>query len=208
LLEKMTLPEKLAMLHGAVVPGWGTECYNKTTGKIPDATCAYTGNVVGNARLGIPPLHLNDGPQGFRENTHPGTTTQFPSGLAVAASWDVRTMESWGRAMGKEFFAKGANVQLGPGVCIARVPNDGRNFEYLSGEDPFLGFVLAGPAVAGIQSQKVIANAKHYVNNNQETNRNTVLEVVDERTRYEMYYPPFEGSANAGVESCLPNLEV
>ena len=43
-------------------------------------------------------------------------------------------MESWGRAMGAEFFAKGANVQLGPGVCVARVPNDGRNFEYLSGE--------------------------------------------------------------------------
>eukprot|EP01052_Picozoa_sp_SAG31_P008457 SAG31_NODE_427_length_15813_cov_13.679649_19_plen_178_part_00 len=134
LLQKMQLPEKLAMLHGATVPGWGTECYNKTTGKIPDPACAYTGNVAANNRLGIPPLHLNDGPQGFRENTHPGTTTQFPSGLAVAASWDVASMEAWGRAMGAEFFAKGANVQLGPGVCLARVPNDGRNFEYLSGE--------------------------------------------------------------------------
>eukprot|EP01052_Picozoa_sp_SAG31_P008456 SAG31_NODE_427_length_15813_cov_13.679649_18_plen_88_part_00 len=47
------------------------------------------------------------------------------------------------------------------------------------------------------------ANAKHYVNNNQETNRNTVLEIVDERTRFEMYYPPFEGSANAGVGSVM-----
>ena len=41
--------------------------------------------------------------------------------------------------MGEEFFAKGSNVQLGPGVCLARVPVNGRNFEYLSGEDPFLG---------------------------------------------------------------------
>jgi beta-glucosidase len=65
LLQKMQLPEKLAMLHGATVPGWGTECFNKTTGTIPDPTCAYTGNVVGNTRLGIPPLHLNDGPQGL-----------------------------------------------------------------------------------------------------------------------------------------------
>jgi hypothetical protein len=62
--------------------------------------------------------------------------------------------------------------------------------------DPYLGFVLAQPAVSGIQSQKVIANAKHFVNNNQETNRNTVLEIVDERTRFEMYYPPFEGVSN------------
>jgi hypothetical protein len=131
ILAKMTPPEKLAMLHGN--PTGGTECFNKTTGKIIGAYCAYTGNVVGNERLGIPPLcaatrldsdasrcthpfatasaaptglewspslppgsgscmpalppkpvsfallihraarrrHLNDGPQGFRENTHP-----------------------------------------------------------------------------------------------------------------------------------------
>ena len=78
---------------------------------------------------------------------------------------------------------------------------------YLSGEDPFLGYSLAQPAVAGIQSNRVIANAKHFVNNNQETNRNTVLEIVDERTRYEMYYPPFEGAANAGVGSVMCSCE-
>ena len=88
--------------------------------------------------------------------------------------------------MGSEFRAKGANVQLGPGVCLARVPTNGRNFEYLSGEDPFLGFTLAGAAVRGIQKQGVIANAKHWVNNNQETNRTTVNEIVNERTRFEV----------------------
>ena len=30
----------------------------------------------------------------------------------------------------------GANVQLGPGMCLARIPRNGRNFEYISGEDP------------------------------------------------------------------------
>ena len=62
-------------------------------------------------------------------------------------------MLSWGTAMGKEFYGKGANVQLGPGVCIARVPRNGRNFEYLSGEDPFLGYTLVQPVIKGIQSQ-------------------------------------------------------
>ena len=34
-------------------------------------------------------------------------------------------MLQWGTAMGQEFIAKGANVQLGPGVCLARVPVNG-----------------------------------------------------------------------------------
>jgi beta-glucosidase-like glycosyl hydrolase len=55
--------------------------------------------------------------------------------------------------MGKEFFAKGANVQLGPGLCVARVPRNGRDFEYLSGEDPFLGYTLVKPVITGIQGQ-------------------------------------------------------
>lgn len=112
-------------------------------------------------------------------------------------------MLAWGDGMGKEFFAKGANVQLGPGVCLARVPRNGRNFEYLSGEDPFLGYTLVQPVIKGIQQNKVVANAKHYVENNQETSRNSVSEIVDARTRYEMYYPVFEGAAKAGVGSVM-----
>eukprot|EP01051_Picozoa_sp_SAG22_P005736 SAG22_NODE_350_length_11853_cov_3.693211_12_plen_662_part_00 len=179
------------------------ECHNKTTGKIISPLCAYTGNVAPNAHLGIPPINMNDGPQGFRESIYPGTTTAWPSGLTVAASWDVVAMGQWGDGMGKEFFAKGANVQLGPGVCIARVPRAGRNFEYLSGEDPFLGYTLVGPVVKGIQAHNVVANAKHYVQNNQETNRGSVDEIVDERTRFEIYYPVFEGAAKAGVGSVM-----
>lgn len=49
----------------------------------------------------------------------------------------------------------------------------------------------------------MIANAKHYVNNNQETNRGAVSENVDERTRFEMYYPPFEGAVKAGLGSIM-----
>ena len=174
------------MLHGPEAPSPSCECKPGQPDYSP--ACAYTGNVAGNKRLGIPPIHMNDGPQGFRDSVYPGTSTQFPSGLALAASWDVEAVEAWGAAMGSEFRAKGANVQLGPGLCLARLPNNGRNFEYLSGEDPFLGYSLAGPAVRGIQSQGVVANAKHWVNNNQETNRMTVAEVVDDQTRFEVSY--------------------
>ena len=86
---------------------------------------------------------------------------------------------------------------------MARVPWGGRNFEYISGEDPYLGYRLSKPAVWGIQNQSIMANAKHFINNNQELNRTSVSENVDERTRFEMYYPPFEGAIEAGVGSVM-----
>ena len=121
----------------------------------------------------------------------------------MAASFDKDIMFQWGSGMGKEFKAKGSNVQLGPGLCLARVPLNGRNFEYAAGEDPFLGYHLIHGAIAGIQSENVIANAKHWVNNNEETNRHGVTEIVDDRTRFEMYYPAFKGAVDAGVGSIM-----
>lgn len=91
----------------------------------------------------------------------------------MAATWDVEIAERWGNAMGIEFRGKGANVQLGPGMNVARVPTNGRNFEYASGEDPFLGVNIVPAVIKGIQSQGVIANAKHFVQNDQETDRLT-----------------------------------
>ena len=170
----------------------------------------YVGSVVGIERLSIPALHLNDGPQGFRGQggySPAGTSTAWPSGLTIGASWDVTTARAWGVGMGEEFAGKGSNVQLGPGVCLARIPNDGRNFEYLSGEDPHLGRTMVAAAVTGIQSQGVIANAKHFVNNNQETNRSSQTAHVSERTNFEMYYPPFEGAVEAGVGSVSKSLK-
>ena len=55
------------------------------------------------------------------------------------------------RSAGKEFYNKGANVQLGPGLCVARVPRNGRNFEYISGEDPYLGYHMSAAVTKGIQ---------------------------------------------------------
>jgi beta-glucosidase len=105
--------------------------------------------------------------------------------------------------MGDEFFRKGAHVQLGPAVNVQRVPVNGRNFEYLSGEDPVLGAQMVGPLVRGIQDQGVLANIKHFVDNSQETNRGDVSENVDERLNFEMYYPPFKSSFDAGVGSLM-----
>jgi len=185
LLAEMKIDEKITMLHGTGNGG------------------VYIGNVAGNDRLQIPALKLNDGPQGFRDNAHVGTTTCWPCAMAIAATWSEEAGSQWGTAMGKEFYQKGANVQLGPGMCLARVPRNGRNFEYLSGEDPYLGYRMVQPVIKGIQSQNVIANAKHWINNNQETNRHSVIEVLDERTEHELYMPPFEGAVAAEVGSIM-----
>merc|ERR550532_3626259 len=131
--------------------------------------CPYVGLIPGNARLAIPPLNQHDGPQGFRNEPFArGTSTCWPGAMAMAATFDTEAVYQWGSAMGEEFHAKGANVQLGPGLNLARVPTNGRNFEYLSGEDPYLGYQLAGPITKGIQEQKVMACAKHWVVNSQE----------------------------------------
>jgi beta-glucosidase len=178
---------------------------------------AYVGIVTGVPRLGIPDLRLNDGPEGFRDNKHPGTSTQWPSGLTVAHSWDPAAFGQWGAAMGAEFAGKGANVLYGPAVNVARIANGGRSFEYLSGEDPFLGYTLVQPMVAGIQKQGVIANAKHYIDNNQEGllgprppynkygrgDRHSTSSEVSERVNMELYFPPFSGAVEAGVLSVM-----
>jgi len=144
LLQKMTLDEKIHMLHGTI----GT----------------YVGNVRAIDRLGIPSLNLQDGPQGFRVSKssvgEPGSTTCWPSALTMASAWDADLAFRWASAMGLEFKNKGANVALAPGVGMARVPTAGRNFEYLSGEDPVLGSVMAEQVVKGVQGNGVIANAK------------------------------------------------
>lgn len=194
MVANMTLDEKLVMLHGPI-DGDCCQCNYSSA-------CAYVGNVPGNTRLDTPPITMNDGPQGFRGFVA-HSSTAFPGGMAVAATWDPAAVYLWGSSMGQEFYDKGANVQLGPGLNVARVPLNGRNFEYLSGEDPYLGAQLAGQAVAGIQSKKVVATAKHWALNNQETNRQNVSSMVDERTRFEMYYPPFEAAVEAGAGSFM-----
>lgn len=65
---------------------------------------------------------------------------------------------------------------------VMRVGLNGRDFEYVSGEDPVVGATLIGPLIKGIQSNGILANMKHYVNNNQETRRMGQSANIDERT--------------------------
>jgi beta-glucosidase len=109
LLASLTTQEKLGLLYGRLG--------------------SYIGNVPGIPRLKLPPLNLEDGPQGVADGAT--KVTAWPSALTVTMSWDVDLAEAWGAAMGAEQAAKGTNVMLGPAVNLARVPWAGRNFEYM-----------------------------------------------------------------------------
>lgn len=141
-------------------------------------------------RLGVPELTMSDGPLGVRNF---GPSTAYPAGIAMAASWDTSLVERIGKSLGRDSRARGVHILLGPGMNIYRAPMCGRNFEYF-GEDPFLASRMAVSVIEGIQSQGVVATAKHYAANNQEWDRNKVSSDMDERTLHEIYLPAFEAS--------------
>jgi len=167
ILSRMTLEEKIDLIGG--IP-------NMYTHSLP--------------RLGIPTLKMSDGPLGVHDY---GPTTAYPAGIALAASWDTDLASRVGVMMGLDARARGVHIILGPGMNIYRAPMCARNFEYF-GEDPFLASRIAVSEIEGIQSQHVMATAKHFVANDQEYDRKTTSSEIDERTLREIYLPAFEAS--------------
>jgi beta-glucosidase len=167
LLRRLTLAEKVALMGGGSL--FATEPI---------------------ARLGIPALRVSDGPNGVRSNDGQAATV-FPTGSALAATWDPSVPYAVGQAIGREALAMHVQVMLGPDVNIQRLPLAGRNFEDYS-EDPFLAGTLGVAYVKGLQSEGVGATVKHFVANNQELDRMRASSDIDERTLHEIYLLPFE----------------
>jgi beta-glucosidase len=151
-------------------------------------------------RLGIPSILMTDGPHGLRKlatnnldlnESIPATC--FPTGAALACSWDRSLLERVGEALGKECLKEQVSIILGPAANIKRSPLCGRNFEYFS-EDPYLSSEIAAAHITGVQGQGVGTSLKHYAVNNQETRRLMIDAVVDERTLREIYLASFEGA--------------
>ena len=143
---------------------------------------------------GLPRFKFTDGPVGTRND---GKTTAYPADVLLAATWDPAIAEREGVALGRDARSRGDHVLLGPAVNICRVPQNGRNFEYM-GEDPFLAGRTAAAYVRGVQSQGVSACVKHFACNNQEYERFTVNAVVPERALQEIYLPAFDAAIHDG----------
>lgn len=184
IVSQMTLEEKIGLLHG----------YSMFTNK-------------GVERLGVPEVHMADGPLGVREEISrdswapAGNTddfaTYYPAGGGLSATWNPEMAHTFGKSIGEEARARQKDVLLAPAFNIIRTPLGGRTYEYMT-EDPFLNKTLVVPYVVGVQENDVAVCVKHYAVNNQETNRGTVDVLTDDRTLREIYLPAFHDAVVKG----------
>lgn len=135
----------------------------------------------------------------------------FPPGITTGATWNRTLIRDRGIALGLEARRKGVNVLVGPSMGpMGMMPAGGRNWESF-GSDPVLQGVAAAETIRGIQSNGVMATAKHYVMNEQEHFRqpyewglSTALSSnVDDRALHEVFVWPFAESIRADVASVM-----
>ena len=185
--------------------------------------CYGARHVTGIPQLNIPTFRISNGPVGVGQNdcvspsvidkssagifgasmaaayTHPSSAkaTALPSALGVAASFDAGVATTYGDVIGTEMNDLALHVFEAPGLNLARLPILGRNFEYF-GEDPYLAGMMGAAEVRAVQAKGLIAMPKHYVANEQETNRQTIQETIDWQTLRELYLLPFEMAVKDG----------
>jgi beta-glucosidase len=156
---------------------------------------------VEGSRLKIPLLFAADVIHGFR--------TVFPIPLAEAASFDPHLAERTARAAASEATASGLHWTFAPMVDVARDQRWGRVAEG-SGEDPYLGEVMAAARVRGFQGKdlkaddSMLATPKHFAAYGAVTaglEYNSVE--LSEATLREVHLPPFQAAFAAGAMTVM-----
>lgn len=177
-LSRMTLHEKIQVIH---------------------AQSKFTS--AGVPRLGIRQLNMGDGPHGVREELEWNTWSPakwtndsivaFPSLTCLAATWNRDLAALYGDVLSEEFAFRDKDILLGPGVNMARMPLNGRAFEYM-GEDPYLAGEMVVPYIKAAQANGVACCIKHFFMNNQEVDRFAANVNASERAINEIYLPAFK----------------
>src|SRR5882724_1935546 len=207
LLARMTLEEKLGQLNLLSAGGRASpeQMQLVRAGKVgglfnvmgAENTTPVQRIAVTESRLKIPLLFGLDVIHGYR--------TIFPIPLAEAGSFDPDLAEATARAAGVEAAAAGINWTYAPMVDIARDPRWGRIAEG-SGEDPYLGSLLAAARVRGFQ-ESILATAKHFAAYGAaEAGRDYNSADISQRTLREVYLPPFRAAVRAGVGSVMSSF--
>jgi beta-glucosidase len=190
LLDQMTLDEKISILHGGGMGGFG----GPPAPAVPGATVSNGGAGFAAAvpRLGIPAIQMADAAVGVtRGAANSRYSTPLPNAVSAASTWDLKMACEYGAIIGQELRDQGYTMSLGGGVNITREPRNGRNFEY-RGEDPILAGKLVGQEMKCLQAKGIIGDIKHFAVNDQETGRNIGNAILDKRTLRETDLLPFE----------------
>ena len=181
LLARMTLAEKLTLIHDSR--------------EDPAVYQGQAGYIAGIPRLGIPGLRLADGP--------PGVLTRHPSAaetatMGVAATFDLDLARQNGEVIGREARALGIDMSLQPYINIDRDLTFRRAYNTY-GEDPLLTSQMSAAVITGLQSQGVMAVAKHFIGFDGLASN----VFIGQQALHEVYLPPFEAAVNAGVAAVM-----
>ena len=206
LLAKMTVTEKLEQMQllsdGQVTDADAAKGVGGVFSLTDPAKINHLQHVaVEQSRLHIPILFAFDTIHGFR--------TVFPVPLAEASSFDPAVANADASYGARETAATGIKQVYSPMVDVSHDPRWGRIVEG-SGEDPYLGSVMAAARVHGDQgsnysaSNKVIASVKHLVAYGQpEGGREYNTTDMSTQRLYNMYLPPFKAAIDAGAATAM-----
>lgn len=180
LLRKLTLQEKIALIHGVPEPAATDQ--------------GEAGYWAGLPRWHVPALRFADGP--------PGILTRVPSTgmtatMGLAATFSRADANANGVVIGRDARARGIQVALQPFINLDRDQTFVRAYNTF-GEDPLLTGEIAAAEIRGIQSEHVLAQAKHFLAYD---GSNDVT--VGQQALHELYAAPFEAAVQAGVASIM-----
>ena len=223
LMKRMTVDEKIGQLNlpvtGDITTGQAKS--SDIAGRIKRGEVGGLFNLKGvekirdvqklaveNSRLGIPLLFGMDVIHGYE--------TIFPIPLGLSCTWDMKAIEESARIAAIEASADGISWTFSPMVDISRDPRWGRVSEG-SGEDPFLGSLIARAMIQGYQGEQladqlkrndeIMACVKHFaLYGAAEGGRDYNTVDMSRQRMYNEYFPPFEAAIEAGVGSVMASF--
>lgn len=219
LLKRMTLEEKIGQLNlpvtGEITTGQAKS--SDIAAKIKRGEVGGLFNLKGvdkirdvqrlaveNSRLGIPLLFGMDVIHGYE--------TIFPIPLGLSCTWDIPAIEESARIAAVEASADGISWTFSPMVDISRDPRWGRVSEG-SGEDPFLGALIARPMVRGYQGKdmsrndEIMACIKHFaLYGAAEAGRDYNTVDMSRQRMFNDYMLPYQAGVEAGAGSVMASF--
>jgi len=193
LVSQLSAAEKLSITNGDA----------SVCGPAGGYTCDFDGTGVpaAGSHPAIPNFKMRDGPRGVHNLTL-GPTTTFAVASGRAAAFDDAMEYAVGQVMAQEMRKLKFDLSLAPVVNTLRHPGWARAQETY-GEDPHLLGKLGAAFTRGLQDAGIPACPKHFVGNDTDNNRSSVIVTMDEQTMRENYARPFEILVNESDPACI-----